>query len=99
MLRGDNVKDEEGYRAVFTAQGASASQMAVAKFLDTVSKLPGMAGETSVAIFAYTQVQVTEALLLLQLPKEESPEIWVRIPPRQRPCGHPLAGLLLGKKN
>ena len=46
VLRGHNVKDEEGYRAVFTEQGASASRMAAAKFLDTFSKLVGMAGET-----------------------------------------------------
>ena len=52
----DNVKDEEGYRAVFTEQGASASEMAAAKFLDTISKLLGMAGETSDAISACTQV-------------------------------------------
>ena len=54
MLRGDNLKDEEGHRAAFTEQGASASQMAAAKFLDSISKLPGMAGETSDAISAYT---------------------------------------------
>ena len=31
LCSGDNVKDEEGYRAVFTEPGASASQMAAAK--------------------------------------------------------------------
>ena len=36
---GDNVKDEEGCRAAFTEQDASASQMAAAKILDTISKL------------------------------------------------------------
>ena len=36
VLLGDNVKDEEGHRAAFTAQGASMSQMAAAKFLDTI---------------------------------------------------------------
>ena len=43
MLCGDNVKDEEGYRAVFTEQGALASQMAAATFLDTISELLGVA--------------------------------------------------------
>ena len=52
VLCGDNVKDEEGHRAVFTEQGASGSQMAAAKFMDTSSKLPGMTGETSDAISA-----------------------------------------------
>ena len=36
VLLEDTVKDEEGYRAVFTEQGASASQMAAAKLLDTI---------------------------------------------------------------
>ena len=44
VLRGDNVKGDSGYNAVFTKQGASASQVAVAKFLDTMSRLRGMAG-------------------------------------------------------
>ena len=35
-----NVKDEQGYRAVFAEQRASASQIAPAKFLDTISKIP-----------------------------------------------------------
>ena len=35
VLRGDNVKDEEGSRAVCT-EGAFASQMAAAKFQDTI---------------------------------------------------------------
>ena len=42
MLRGDNVNDEEGHRAVFSEQGVPASQMAPAKFLDIISKLLGM---------------------------------------------------------
>ena len=51
VLRGDNVKDEEEYRAVFTEQGGSVSQMAAATFLDTFSKLLGMTGNTSDAVF------------------------------------------------
>ena len=34
-LREDSVEDEERYRAVFTEQDVSASQMAAVKFLDT----------------------------------------------------------------
>ena len=45
VVRGDNVKDKAGYRAVFTEQRASASQMAAAKFLDTILKLPGWRNE------------------------------------------------------
>ena len=39
VLWENNVKDEEGYGAIFTEQGASASQVAATKFLDTISKL------------------------------------------------------------
>ena len=87
VLRRDNVKDEGRYRAVFTEQGVSVSQMAAAKFLDAMSKLLGMAGETSDAISAYTRVKMTEAPRLLRMPKEECPEMWIRIPPRQIPTG------------
>ena len=74
-------------RAVFTDQGASASQMATAKFLDTISKVPGMTGVTGDAVWAFTQVKMTEAPRLFRLPQEECPELWIRIPPRQRPKG------------
>ena len=65
--------------------GASVSQMAAAKLLDTISKLLSVAGETSDAISAYTHVKVTDAPRLSRLPQEECPEIWIRISPRQRP--------------
>ena len=38
---GGQRQRRKGYRAVFTEQGASASQMAAAKFLDTISKWYG----------------------------------------------------------
>ena len=55
VLQGENAKDREGYRAVFAGQGASAFPVAAAKFMDTLSKLPGLAGESS-----DTQVKMTE---------------------------------------
>ena len=61
-----------------------------------------MAGETSDAVSAYTQVKMIEAPRSWRLPKEECPEIWIRIPPRQRPnnwdTSYPLAGLLWERK-
>ena len=54
-------------------------------FLGTISKLPGMTCEASVAVSAYTQVKMTDAPRLLSLPKEQFPNVWIRIPPRQRP--------------
>ena len=53
---GDNVKDDEGCQEFFTKRGASASQMAVATFFDTIARLPGMSGQANDAVSAYTQV-------------------------------------------
>ena len=83
--RGVIVKDDNGYRAVFTEQGASASQIAGATSLDTVSRLAGMAREADDAVSAYTQVRTSEAprrsrfaarypqLALASLPSPPSP--------------------------
>ena len=79
------MKDEDGYQAVFTMQGTSASQMAAAKFLDTSSKFPGMTGGTGSAVYAFSQVKVAEAHRLSRLPEEEHPESWITIHPRQQP--------------
>ena len=59
VFRGDIVKNEDGAFAVFTEQGASASNMAAAKFLDAIARLPGNDGEDSDAIGAYTQVKLS----------------------------------------
>ena len=55
MLWEDTVKDNNGYTAVFAEQCASASQMAAAKFLDTISSVPGMTGDANDAVSACTQ--------------------------------------------
>ena len=60
VFRGDQVKDETGFHAVFTEQGASASQVAAAKFLDTIARMPGMGGQAADAVKAYTQVPPQE---------------------------------------
>ena len=105
VLQVDSVKVEGAHRAVFTEQDASASQMTAAQFLDTISKLPGMAGETSDTVSAYTQVQMTEAPRSIRLSKEECPEMWIRIPARHRPTScekidwSPICQLSLGLTN
>ena len=110
VFRGDIVKDEDGQWAIFTEQGASASNMAAAKFMDAIARMPGNDGEDSDAVGAYTQVRLSEATKLLG--KEDLvTETWISLPPHRRPkswegildpvCplelnlyGHPLAGLL-----
>ena len=55
VLRGDIVKDDSGSYAAFTEQGSSASQMAAAKIMDMISRLPGCAGQAADAVSAKTQ--------------------------------------------
>ena len=61
VLRGENVKDDSGSRAVFTEQGSSASQMTAAKFMDIISRLPACDGQAADAVSAYTQVKIEDA--------------------------------------
>ena len=60
-LRGDNVKDDGGYKAVFTEKGASASQVAAIRYLATISSLPGMDEQANDAVSAHTQVHLSDA--------------------------------------
>ena len=112
VFRGDGVKDADGFYAVFTEQGASASHMSATKFVDTVAHFPGNTGEDSDAIGAYTQILLADAARLLgigvlpetwiKLPKDRQPKEWEGIvdpvcPLLQNLYGHPLAGLLWEK--
>ena len=71
VRRGDNVKYHEGTRAGFTEKGASASQLAAATLLDTISLFPGMAGEANDAVSAYTQVRMSDGTRPSRLPEKE----------------------------
>ena len=85
VLRGDIVKDNSGSYAVFTEQGSSASQMTAAKIMDIISRLPGCDGQAADAVSAYTQVKMEDAHKLLQIPKSECPDIWIRLPRHKWP--------------
>ena len=52
VLRGDIVKDDSDFYAVFTEQGSSASQMTAAKIMDIISRLPGCDGQAADAVSA-----------------------------------------------
>ena len=56
VMRGDTITNEEGYRAVFSEQGTSASHMEAAKMLDALAHFEGCDGQNSDAMSAYTQV-------------------------------------------
>ena len=75
VLRGDNIKNQEGWQAVFTEQGARASQMVGAKSLDACVRMPGMAGSAADAVSAYTPVKMAWARELLKLGEKECPVI------------------------
>ena len=77
--------------AVFTEQGSSASQMTAAQVMDSISRLPGCAGQAADEVSAYTQVKMEDAPTLLKnsqsqivqifgyvLPKHKWPEIMVQ---------------------
>ena len=74
-----------GHNVVLTEQGKSASHMAAARLLDTISRLPGMAGEANDAVSAYAQVLLSEPSRLLRLPAKERPQVWMRLPPSRKP--------------
>ena len=61
MLRGDIVKDDSGACAVFTEHGSSASQVAAAKVMDVIARLPDCDGQAADAASAYTQVKLEDA--------------------------------------
>jgi len=112
VFRGDQVRDESGFFAVFSEQGTSASHQSGAKLLDAIARMPGCDGGDSDAVGAYTQCPLSDAEFLLD--DSGDLETWISLPPTRRPkswdnidepvCrlrlnlyGHPLAGLLWEK--
>ena len=85
MLQEDNLKDDNGHKAVFTEQGASASRVAAGTFVNTISRLHGMAEEANDAVSACTHADMSEAPRLLRSPEKECPQVCMRPPPSRRP--------------
>ena len=102
VFQGNNVRDENGLAAVFQEQGASASHMICAKFLDAISRLPGFGGQDADAQKAYTQAMLSDfegnTETWIEIPRDQWPAAWHKF---RRPVvrltrnlyGHPLAGL------
>ena len=67
------------------SDGSSASQLTAAKVMDIISRLPGCEGQAADAVSAYTQVKMEDAHKLLQIPKSECPDIWIRLPRHKWP--------------
>ena len=71
VLRGDIVKDDSGAHAVFTEQRSSASQVAAAKVMDVMARLPDCDGQAADAVSAHTQAKMEDAPRLLKILKSE----------------------------
>ena len=56
------------------------SQMTAAKFMEFIARLPNCDGQAADAVSAYTQVNLEDAPRLLEIPKSECPDIWMRLP-------------------
>ena len=56
------------FRAVFTEQRSSASQVTVVEIMDIISILPGCDGQVADAISAYTHVKMEDTHKLLKIP-------------------------------
>ena len=54
--------------------------MTAAKVMDTISRLPGCAGQAADAVSAFTQVKMEDAPTLLRIPKSECADIMIRPP-------------------
>ena len=85
MLREDIVKDDNGHKAVFTEQGASASRVAAATFVNTVSRLRGMAEEANDAVIACVHVYMSETHRFRRSPQKECPQVCITLPHSRRP--------------
>ena len=78
VFRGDLVKDETGFKAVFTEQSTCASYMTGTKFLDIIARFPGCIGEDADATSAFTQITFDEAADILGM--AYVPETWISLP-------------------
>ena len=107
VFRGDLTKDEEGYLAVFSEQGTSASRLEAAKFMDALARFRlddelECDGEEADAVSAYTQAKLGGPETWITIPMEYWPKEWHKWYTKEdKPVvrlilnlyGHPLAGL------
>ena len=76
------MRDEDGYLAVFSEQGASASHLEAAKMMDALSRCylddEECDGEEADAISAYTQAKLGGPPTWIRIPEEYWPASWGR---------------------
>ena len=78
------LKDDSGCYVVVTEHGSSASQVSATKVPGVIARLLGYAGQASDSVSACRSQNGTCPTLLL-LPKDECPDIWIRLPPYKWP--------------
>ena len=77
VFRGDQIKDDQGFNAIYYDACPGASQMSTAKFVDAIATMPGRASEDTAAMGACMQV----CLVCMS----DHIEAWIYLPPFQRP--------------
>ena len=83
VFRGDQVRDEICFSALFSEQLASASHMAAFKLMDCIRRLPGNESEDFDAVKGYTQVKL---VIVHELPGQDvQAETWISLPRGRRP--------------
>ena len=80
VLRGDIVKDDSGACAVFTEQESSASQMTAAKVMDIFPDFLDVQVKQLMQYPLKLRSKMEDAPTLLEIPKSECPDIWIRQP-------------------
>ena len=85
VFRGDIVKDDSGAYAVVTEQGSSASQMTAAKSHGRHCETNRMRRTSSRRSICFLPVKSEDAPRLLEIPKSECPDIWIRLPRHKWP--------------
>ena len=59
--------------------------MTAAKIMEIISRLPGCDGPAADAVSAYTQVKNGRCSQIIENPKSECPDIWIRLPRHKWP--------------
>ena len=59
--------------------------MTATKVMDVIARLPGCAGQAADAVSAFSQVTMEDAPTLLEIPKSECPDLWIRLPRHKWP--------------
>ena len=99
VFQGNNVKDENYDYALFADLGSSPCSMQAGKMVDAIGLMEGNEVQTSDAEAAYTQAKLRGIDTWVELPKDQWPDAWHKLPYDDPVCpliyalyGHPDSG-------